>query len=194
MAKCHLPNVGDLHNLLLYTPETGTLTWRHRADCYFGGGTRPASKAAAVWNGRNAGRPALNYVGKRGYRFGKLLGSVVTAHRVIWAMQTGAWPTAEIDHINGVRTDNRWKNLREVTTQMNARNRGIIRAKSGVRGVHWREDMQRWTAYITINYKTAYLGSFADIDEAIAARKSAEAGLGFTDRHSHAQPPACNAA
>ena len=43
------------------------------------------------------------------------------AHRVIWFLQTGEWPDSDlvIDHINGVRNDNRWVNLRQVTVKEN---------------------------------------------------------------------------
>lgn len=44
------------------------------------------------------------------------------AHRVVWFLCKGYWPDT-IDHINGVRTDNRIENLRDVTQEQNCTNR-----------------------------------------------------------------------
>ena len=45
------------------------------------------------------------------------------AHRVIWLITHGRWPAGDIDHINGIKTDNRLANLRDVSHKTNARNR-----------------------------------------------------------------------
>ena len=37
-----------------------------------------------------------------------------------------------------------------------------------------------WTAYITVNYKTVYLGSFTNYSDAVKARLNAENRYGFT--------------
>ena len=34
---------------------------------------------------------------------------------MIWCKQTGQWPEGDIDHVNRVRDDNRFVNLRECT-------------------------------------------------------------------------------
>jgi len=47
------------------------------------------------------------------------------AHRLIWLMFNGHFPNNEIDHINGVRSDNRIENLREVGRIENCRNQQI---------------------------------------------------------------------
>lgn len=56
---------------------------------------------------------------KSGYRILKHRGRQYYAHRVAWLMVFGDWPVNEIDHINGVRNDNRLINLRDVTAQFN---------------------------------------------------------------------------
>ena len=43
----------------------------------------------------------------------------IKMHRAIFAFCHGRWPTLQIDHINGCKTDNRIGNLREVTNQEN---------------------------------------------------------------------------
>lgn len=97
---------------------------------------------------------------------------------------TGSWPKEQIDHINHVRSDNRWINLREATNQENCKNRSIsIRNKSGVVGVRWTKGKTKWAAYIHVNSKDKYLGFFFDKFEAICARKSAENKHGFHANH-----------
>jgi hypothetical protein len=52
------------------------------------------------------------YVNKDGYRVVTLMGKKYFAHDLIWLYQTGQFPTGEVEHINGIRDDNRWCNLR----------------------------------------------------------------------------------
>jgi len=54
----------------------------------------------------------------------------VKLHRLAWLLQTGSWPSNEIDHINGVRDDNRWSNLRDVSRAVNMQNQHKKRGKS----------------------------------------------------------------
>ena len=46
----------------------------------------------------------------------------VYLHRLVWALVYGRFPK-QIDHLNGIKTDNRLVNLREVTTSENDQNR-----------------------------------------------------------------------
>lgn len=45
---------------------------------------------------------------------------------------------------------------------------------SGHNGIYFRTDTKKWSAYIWLNYKKINLGCFNNIEDAIAARKSAE--------------------
>ena len=51
----------------------------------------------------------------RGYRRVMYMGKEVLAHRLAWFLKTGDWPKDKIDHINGIKGDNRWTNLRDVS-------------------------------------------------------------------------------
>jgi len=55
------------------------------------------------------------------------------AHHLVWLHETGAWPTKQIDHINGNSVDNRFTNLREVTPLQNSQNR--LAQKNSITGV-----------------------------------------------------------
>lgn len=98
------------------------------------------------------------------------------AHRLAWLLDTGSWPTRHIDHINGVRSDNRIANLREATASENRLN-AIRRSdsKTGVKGVTRPANCNRWQAKIGVNGQRIHLGYFKTIEEARAAYLSAVA-------------------
>ena len=97
------------------------------------------------------------------------------AHRLIFLMHHGFLPN-EIDHINRIRSDNRIENLRPATRKENSKNK-TIQAKntSGITGVRWDTDCNKWRASIQVDYKQIYLGLYIEKNEAILARKKAEA-------------------
>lgn len=103
---------------------------------------------------------------------------IYRAHRVIWLYKTGQWPRGDIDHIDRDPANNRWCNLRDVTRAENKQNQVAKRgSKSGVKGVSWSAQMNRWVASITVNGKTHYLGASKTIDAAAAAYAAAAAVL-----------------
>ena len=80
-----------------------------------------------------------------------------------------------IDHINSNTSDNRKGNLRTATKSQNGMNRDLqSNNTSGNTGVYWHKQISRWIAYITINGKYIYLGSFNKFEDAVKARKEAE--------------------
>jgi hypothetical protein len=94
---------------------------------------------------------------------------------------TGRWPVGPIDHINGIRNDNRWFNLREATPAQNSQNmRARDNSRSGFKGVTWKASERRWRARITWNGQQHFLGYF-DTAEAAAAAYSTAADRLFGD-------------
>lgn len=89
--------------VFLYDPTTGRLTYRVDTPSYTAG-----TDAGAAYGD--------------GYVKVGIYGRSYPVHRLIWLIVTGEWPVHVIDHINRVRGDNRWENLRDVTAQENARN------------------------------------------------------------------------
>ncbi|WP_313349378.1 HNH endonuclease [Paracoccus sp. (in: a-proteobacteria)] len=190
MADKQLHSPEALHQLLRYDPETGQLFWRERGPEWFsdGAGRYTANRAARIWNTKYAGKPALYGVDSgHGYRKGSIVGSNVYAHRAIWAMQTGTWPSEDIDHINGDRSDNRWVNLRSVSRRVNAKNaRRRSTNTSGMMGVEQYGAHGRWRARIMVDGRTHHIGCFDSYEAACSARLSAEAAMGFHPNHGRA--------
>jgi hypothetical protein len=104
-------------------------------------------------------------------------------HRLAWLYVHGNLPEF-VDHINHNRSDNRIENLRAVSRVENNKNQSIAKHNtSGHIGVSWHKGQKKWTAGIKVNYKRKHLGSYDNIDDAIRARKKAEALYGFHANH-----------
>jgi hypothetical protein len=109
------------------------------------------------------------------------------AHRLAFLWMTGSFPASEVDHINGVRDDNRWGNLRAVTPTQNAQNQRLpSNNKSGVIGVHWNKQANRWCARIKVNGRVVHIGLFSTLEEAVAARAKANEKYGYHPNHGKA--------
>lgn len=172
-----------LRDLLEYTPSTGRLTWKRRDPSYFTKGRYSADRAAAAWNSKNAGKEAFTALDNHGYRQGRVFDRPVKAHRVIWSLVHGEWPS-EIDHVNGDRSDNRLCNLRCVSHADNQRNQRIRKnSSSGVLGVSRASKSDRWRARIKVDFQEIFLGHFTTFDEAVAARREAERRFSFHENH-----------
>lgn len=166
------PTPERLRERLLLDEESGRFFWKEAQDL-------PKS-----WNTRYAGKEALCTLSWQGYNYGSVDGCSVAAHRAVWAYIHGAWPTADIDHINGVTTDNRLENLRDVSHRDNQRNMRRPRSNaSGVTGVNWHKRDKRWRAFIEVSGRSIHLGNFQNMEDAVAARLAANAEHGFHAGH-----------
>jgi hypothetical protein len=147
---------------LRYEPDTGKLFWRPRKASAFATG-----QASKIWHTRFSGKEAFTAVAVSGYRVGTIFGSVHLAHRVVWAIETGAWPVATIDHINRDKQDNRFQNLREATHQQNLHNKGVRKdSATGFKGVYFFADRMKWQARIRVEGKNKSLGYFDTPEQA----------------------------
>lgn len=155
-----------LRRILDYRPETGEFTWK------------PRPEYAPRWSVRWAGKPA----GAVNLGLGYLIIQIQTgpkepranfaAHRLAWLYIHGAWPDREIDHANGVRTDNRIENLRLANDSENSCNKARQRNNvSGVTGVWWNSQASRWTAQVSKGGLRVWRKNFATFEDAVAARK-----------------------
>jgi hypothetical protein len=81
-----------------------------------------------------------------------------------------------IDHINGCHDDNRIENLRACLHAQNIQNHKLnVRSTTGVTGVYKDNRRGGWVASITAFGKSRHLGNFEKFDDAVLARRNAEA-------------------
>jgi len=138
-----------------YDPHTGVLTRIKKTSGRRGG------------IGETVGSPCgQGYLQMRFFR--KTL-----VHRVIWVMVYGVdISNLEIDHINGIKTDNRLSNLRSATHSENVANKhGRPKTVTGFWGVTCRGDS--FAARISMNNKTIFLGSYKNRYDAALAYDAA---------------------
>lgn len=164
-----LPAPEIVRQLLRYEPETGKLFWRERGPEWFA-----SKRAHSAWNARFSGMEAFTARTSHGYAIGNFLGKLLMAHRVIWVIAQGCWPSADVDHINSDRSDNRIVNLREATRSENNCNRPISSANtSGLKGVTFHAKSRKWRAQIKKHGKNHFLGCFETPQAAHAAYSNA---------------------
>lgn len=157
----------ELKEILDYNCVTGDFTWI----------TKGRSKKIM------AGDIAGSVSSSTGYRYIRINGGYYAAHRLAFIFMGEPLP-CQVDHINHVKTDNSWANLRFATDQINAKNMPLRKTnKSGITGVFWDRSKKMWCARIGINNKSAHIKYSSDKFEAICARKSAEVKYGFHENH-----------
>lgn len=92
------------------------------------------------------------------------------AHRLAWPYMTGKWPTSQIDHVNGNKTDNRFCNLREADQSTNKCNKPKRKDNtSGYKGVWLHKETGKWRAGLKIRGRKVDLGLHATPLAAYAA-------------------------
>lgn len=141
-----------LRSVLVYSPEAGLFYWRKTV------GRRAIAGTFA------GGVTSSGYVSIR------LRGRPYQAHRLAVFMMTGKMPTHEVDHRDGVRTNNKYKNLREATTLQNRMNRKLNSTnKSGFKGVSLRKSTGKWVAQIS----GRHIGTYTTAQQASDAYEKA---------------------
>jgi len=154
MAKPNL-SAQRLRELLAYDPIKGEFRWR-------------IGRKGAPMGALAGGKTSHGYINIGVDRTGQHY-----AHRLAWLYMNGEWPTCEIDHINGNRTDNRWSNLRGVSSTVNKQNKRRPQSnnKSGFLGVSLKSSRKtgprKWLAQIALpGGKRKAIGTFKTPEEA----------------------------
>lgn len=149
-----------IKDVLSFTERTGDFFW-----LVTNGRMRPGDRAGGL---TRKGYLTVQYAGKK-----------YAAHRLAWFFVYGEFPRGEIDHINGIRTDNRISNLRIVSRTVNCQNSHRLRRDntSGHRGVSIHTTSGLWQAQITVDKKPIHLGYFKTKECAAAAYVAAKREL-----------------
>ena len=159
----------QLKRLLHYDAPTGVFRWRVPRK---NGSILPWSIAGSC-DGR--GYVQISVCKKR-----------LKAHRLAWLYMTGEHPPQEIDHRDGVRTNNAWANLRGASHKQNAENIKLRGDNtSGFRGVCFDKRRNSWVAKVEHHGKQFNLGYFDTAESASDAAKKKRAEL-FTHDHGRA--------
>lgn len=131
-----------------YDPDTGHLTWL-------------ISKKGVSKGRRVSPTPATD-----GYMQCVVDSQHYYQHQIIWLWVTGTFPDSCIDHINRIRNDNRWVNLRQATYYQNQYNKEWSGNACGVKNV-----CQYGNSY-TVSFrdpstgKIVNFGTYKTLDEA----------------------------
>lgn len=125
---------------------------------------------AFSWNSSKKKGQSVGFSMPNGYRGVALDGRIYLCHRLAWLWVTGSHPVAQIDHINGRRTDNRFCNLRAATCSQNRHNVGLrVNNKSGLKGVSWHRRDGKWKACVYLNYRAVFAKKFTSKTDAAVA-------------------------
>lgn len=144
-----------------YNPDSGVFTRRVQRK------SRPAGSVLAG---------TLNH----GYLRVMVAGRSYSLHRLAFLWMTGHWPSADVDHIDGDRTNNRWANLRDVDRSTNLQNTRAAKShnkSTGILGAYFHKKTGRYTSRIRSCGRNVHLGMFSTPQEAHAAYVAAKRQL-----------------
>lgn len=150
-----------LKKIIHYDPETGNFSW-----LAYGKGKRESLAAGCL--------------SPIGYVHIGINRKLYLAHRLAFLWMDGSIPDEQVDHINGVRNDNRWSNLRRASQSENARNTKLHSTNSsGAIGVSWDGRRSAWRVRIGVQW----IGYYRKFEDAVDARKEAEKANNYHQNH-----------
>lgn len=142
-----------LREVLSYSPSSGEFHWRIMSSC-----RKPVGSLA----GDKKKDSGYVLIGVDCFRY--------RAHRLAWLYMTGEWPPRQVDHEDTNRSNNRWANLRLATNQQNQANSGTSKnSASGVKGVFWSKQREKWQTKINVNGRQIHGGFHDCLEDAAAA-------------------------
>ena len=151
-----------LKDALHYNPDTGAFTHRFFSSA-------PPSAQSAMCR-----------INQSGQMFIKIEGVWYSARRLAWLYMTGVLPHFNLYSVSRDKGNYRWANI---TDESAHGHRPVQKShpgnKSGCVGVCYDKKTDRWVASIMKHRVRHHLGRFEDVDDAIAARKAAEAETMF---------------
>ena len=148
------PSLEYLRKRLSVNIDKGVVTWID------------ATKSHRQLNGCEAGSPSKNKLNGKSYWYIKVDKKRIKRAHIVFLFATGRWPQLQMDHISGYSLDDRYANLREVTSTQNAWNHKKRAKRSdcpmGVKEL----PSGRYIARIACNKKTHTFGPYKTAGEA----------------------------
>ena len=166
-----------LKECLIYDPIKGTFIWKIRPQSHFKSTDKMnSSMICNIWNSHYANKFAGNTnTNKNKYTNISIDKKSYPSHRLAFLYMEGYNPEYEIDHIDRNKSNNKWSNLRHVTPTCNTQNKNIYKSnKTGVNGVSFISNENRWRVRITIHKKQVHLGYYTNFIDAVKARYEEE--------------------
>ena len=165
MDKHNVITAHELQQIANYDSSTGVFTWK-------------VTRSTRAQAGKEFGSWDLY-----GYKTARISGKSYKLHRLAWLYVHGSMPVNDIDHINGIRHDNRIENLRDVTRKTNLENQTKINKQkkhTSLIGAYFDERKKSFYARISINNKSVHLGTFSNEQQAhdayVAAKRKMHSG------------------
>lgn len=168
MDKHDVITAEQLRQIAMYQPDTGIFTWKITRSSVAQAGTEFGS-----WD-------------LHGYKTVRINRKSYKLHRLAWLYVHGEMPKNDIDHINGIRHDNRICNLRDVTRKTNLENKtklNTVKKYTSLIGAYFDPKKNVFYSRISINNKSVHLGSFDTEEKAhqayIDAKRKLHSGNTF---------------
>lgn len=140
----------ELRRILHYDLLTGKWTWIN---------PHPQSKMRC---GDEAGR-----ITSHGRRQIRINSGFYYSARLAYLYMTGEWPKSQMDHINRIKNDDRWENLRPATQRQNSCNRAWAERSGDLRGIRKHGNKFR------VDIGSTYLGLHDTLERATTIRDQA---------------------
>lgn len=162
-----------LKELLHYDPYTGVFTWVAKSSI------QSRIKIGDVAGGVDK---------SNGYVKVRVDGKKYKAHRLAFLYMTGNWPSDQVDHIDHVRSNNAWANLREATFEVNGRNASLrSNNSSGHNGIYYHKSRKRWVVQLWVGEgherKQKTIGYFKDFESAVIVCRKTLKENGYHENH-----------
>ena len=173
-----------INEAIAYEPEGGIFLWRP---------DRPAHHFDSEHDyddylDNYAGEPVRMMKSGLGYKSIYLMRGRYYAHVVTYVCMSGNYPPkgTHMDHKDRNPKNNRWSNLRPVSSSTNCRNRGVRKDNTtGYTGVSYAKNFDKYRAQVFADGKNQSLGYHDTIEEASAARQTWMAQNGA--KHNYSQ-------
>lgn len=167
-----------IKELLHYDPDTGIFTWKERDIKWF-----TSDWNYKIWNNKWPNKICSSTMSD-GYLRVCVLGKTYKQHRLAYLYMTGKWPNNMIDHEDGIKSNNKWSNLRLVNNSGNQKNAKLsTRNKTGYVGVSFCKNTNKYKSFIMDNKSKIHLGYFDKLEDAVNTRKEAELKYNYHKNH-----------